>query len=677
MPRSDHGAALGLLNRGLERAELDGFIEDVLDGRSRTVVLRGEPGIGKTALLDYLAAAAEGCRVIRVTGVESEMELAFAGLHQLCSPFLTELESLPPPQCRALGTALGLESGVAPDQFLVGLAALTLLSRAAEEQPLMCLVDDAQWLDIASAQTMAFVVRRLEAEHIGIVFAVRDAAHEELLFGLPELRVGGLERPDAEALLTRSVPVPFDRQIREQLLTEARGNPLALLELPRGISAGSAYYPGATGGETLSNRIERQYASQIKLLPRAAQRLILVAAAEPTGDRLLLARAVELLGGLPEDGADAEHSGLLDLRGRVVFRHPIVRAAAYRSASTVDRKEVHRALAEVTDPISEPDRRAWHRARGSLGPDEDVALELEQAAARAQERGGLAAAAAFMEECVALTPDPRQRSDRALVAAQASMRAGWFDMARDLLVEAEARPLDALHQARIDLLRAHTLFASQRGNQALPMLLEVARRLEPLDMELALDTYLDAFAAAMFAGRFADGPGVLDVALAAERALQSQLVRKGDLLLHAVTTRFIKGHAAAAPLARAAIGAFRSEELAIDEGLRSLWLALATSVDMWDYGNWVSINTRHVQIARASGALSALPLALNSHVFVALFDQGVHAASSLVNEAKAISEITGNTLAPYGALSLTAWQGREEQATRLLGDSLDDVTVRR
>jgi DNA-binding CsgD family transcriptional regulator/tetratricopeptide (TPR) repeat protein len=671
---SESASGAGLLDRSAERAALDGLVEDVERGRSRVMVLRGEPGIGKTALMDYLLLAAADCQFLRATGVESEMELAFAGLHQLCNPLISQLDDLPIPQRDALGTALGMRAGNPPDPFLVGLATLTLLCAAADSQPLICLVEDAQWLDAASAQAIAFVARRLAVEHLGIAISVRDAAHEDLLEGLPEIQVPGLERPEADALLTFAVPGKFDPRVREQLLAEARGNPLALLELPRGLAAGELTFGlWHSGTETLASRIERGFVRRMKSLPSSSQRVLLTAAAEPTGDRSLLSRATEILGISPAAIAAAEQADLLEVRSRVVFRHPLVRSAAYRYASPEDRQAVHRALAAVTDPDRDPDRRAWHRAQGSDVPDEDVAFDLERSADRALARGGLAAAAAFMEQSVTLTVDSQRRAERALEAADAKSRAGAFTDALSLLEDAEERPLDPLRRARVDLLRAQITFATQHGNQALPMLLEAARRLEPLDRELALDTYLDAFAAAMFAGRFASGPGALDVARAAQGALQFDLSRKGDLLLKAVATMFIDGHGAAKALAREAMSAYRSDQLSLDEGLRSMWLANALTVDMLDFESWVAVNTRHLQIARDAGALGALPLAINSHAYVALFREGVSAAVPLVNEAKAVTEIAGGTLAPFGAVSVAAWQGREAEATDAIDRMLEDA----
>ena len=423
---------------------LDRLLENVRGGQSAVLVIRGEAGVGKTALLHHCARQASGFRVARIAGVESEMELPFAGLHQLCAPILGRLGALPEPQQAALGVALGLSSGAAPDRFLVALASLSLLAEVAAERPLLCLIDDAQWLDAASAQVLGFVARRLLAESVAIVFAVRDPTDERELASLPELILAGLPEEDARALLATVIRGRLDERVRDRLVAETRGNPLAILELPRALAA--PYLPGVSeseGADALPGRIEESFLQRLESLPERARRLLLVAAAEPIGDPLLLLRASERLG-IAVDAADAAADGLLVVSERVTFRHPLVRSAVYRSAGAEERRAAHLALAEATDRDADPDRRAWHLAAATAGPDEDVALELERSAGRAQARGGLAAAAAFLQRAVALTADPTRRADRALAAAQASLGAGTFDVARGLLATAEVGPLDEL-----------------------------------------------------------------------------------------------------------------------------------------------------------------------------------------------------------------------------------------
>ena len=446
-----------LLDRLPERAALSGLLEAARAGRSGVLVMRGEPGVGKTALLEYAIESAAGLRVARVAGVESEMELAFAALQQLYAPMLDRLEGLPDPQRAALGVAFGLTIGAAPDRFLVGLAALSLLSEVAEQQPLLCVIDDAQWLDRASAQTLAFVARRLLAEPIALVFATREEGEE--FRGLPELLVGGLGAGDARELLGSVLRGPLDERVRDRIVAETRGNPLALLELPRGV-------PGVPGVPGLPGRIEDSFRGRLEVLPAATQRLMLVAAAEPAGDPALVWRAAERLGIGAEAVAPAADAGLLTIGERVTFRHPLVRSAVYRAASPPDRRAAHQALAGATDPQADPDRRAWHRAQATLGPDEDVAAELERSAGRAQARGGLAAAAAFLERSAALTLDPARRAERALAAAQATYQAGAFDATLGLLATVEAGPPDQLRRARTDLLRGQIAVASSRGSDA-------------------------------------------------------------------------------------------------------------------------------------------------------------------------------------------------------------------
>jgi hypothetical protein len=336
----------------------------------------------------------------------------------------------------------------------------------------------------------------------------------------------------------------------------------------------------------------------------------------------------------------------------------------------------HRALAEVTDPDLDPDRRAWHLAHAAAGPDEAVASELERSAGRAQARGGVAAAAAFLERAAALTPDPARRAQRALDAARAKLQAGAFDPALALLATAEAGPLDDLRRARTELLRAQIAFATSRGNEAPPLLLAAARRLEPLDIGLARETYLDAFSAAMFAGRLATGAELPDVAEAARRAPPAHDPRNGDMLLDGLAVLFTHGYPAAVPISKRALQAFCSEDISMEEGLRWLWLASVTAADLWDDESWHVLSTRHVKIAREAGALSELPLALNSRVFVHLFAGELAAAAYLVEEVQAVREATGSNLAPYGALGLAAWRGREGEAGELIEASMSEVVPR-
>ncbi|MFC5266035.1 AAA family ATPase [Kribbella qitaiheensis] len=671
----------GLLDRRGERAAVDRVLDRARVGNSSVLVVRGEPGIGKTVLLDYALrrASASGLRVVRAWGVESEMELAFAGLHQLCLPLLGRLEQLPKPQRDALGVAFGMREGPAPDRFLVGLAVLSLLAATADDQPLACVVDDAQWLDRASVQCLAFAARRLLAEPIALIFAVREPGDDQELAGLPALTVTGLGNADARTLLATAISGRLDAEVRDRILAETRGNPLALLQLPRGLGpaelAGGFWLPDP---RPLASRIEDSFHRQFQSLPHRTQRLLLTAAADPSGATPLLWRAAELQGIPPDAAAAAETAGLVEFGARVHFGHPLVRSAVYRAASADDRRDAHRALAEATDPEADPDRRAWHRAHAAIGPDEEVAAELERSAGRAQARGGLAAAAAFLERAAALTPDPAQRANRALAAAQAKIQAGAFDAAVKLLGMAEAAPLDELQRARVDLLRAQLAFAANRGSDAPSLLLSAAKRLEPIDAALARDTYLDALNAALFAAHLASPGGRPPEVAAAARAAPRppHPPRPHDLLLDGLAANFSEGHAAGAPILQRALSAF-DEETSAEAELRWLWPACVAAIHLWDDARWDRFSSRHVRLTRDAGALSELPNALSQRAYVLLFAGELAAAASLVEEMQVATEATGSSrLAPYSSLALAALRGREAEVSILATATKEEVVQR-
>jgi len=677
MPKLHRGQELR--GRHSECESLDRLLEDVRAGRSRILLLRGDAGVGKTALLDYLAVSASGCRIVRAAGVESEMELAFAGLHQLCAPMLPHLAQLPGPQRDALGRAFGLTAGPVADRFLIGLAVLSLLSRIAEEQSLVCLVDDAQWLDQATAQVLGFVARRLLAESLAVVFAVREPGEEVELGNLPVMVVGGLNDSDARALLDSVVPGRLDERVRDRIVAETRGNPLALLELPLGLTAAElAGGFGLPGTRPLASVIEQSFLRRVQSLPLETQRLLLAAAAEPVGDVTVLWRAAEVLGIGADAAAPAEADGLIELGTRVRFRHPLARSAAYRAAAVRERQEIHRALAEVTDSLADPDRRAWHRAQASVGPDETVADELERSADRAQGRGGIAAAAAFLERASELTPDPTRRAARALAAAQAKFEAGAPNAAYELLAAAEIGPLDELQRAQLARMRAHIVFAQRRGSDAPPLLLGAAKRLESLDAGLARETYLEALGAAIFAGRLGGRCGVREVAEAARAAPPGPQPRRPiDLLLDGVATRFTEGYVRGVPALRRALQAFRREALrSEDDILRWLWLAWLLVGDLWDDEAWHELATRAVRLAREAGALSVLPVDLEYRAGVHVHAGEFAAASALVEEADAITAATGNAPLRYTSLFLAAWRGEEAQALKLIEARARDATAR-
>ncbi|GAA0954636.1 LuxR family transcriptional regulator [Actinocorallia libanotica] len=645
-------------------------------GRSGVLTLRGEAGIGKTALLDYLSACAEGCRIVRVAGVESEMELAFAGLHALCTPVLNHLDQLPVPQRAALCTAFGMSAGPPPDRFLVGLAVLSLLADAAEEQPLVCIIDDVQWLDRVSVQILAFVARRLFAERVGLVFALRTSDEKHHLEGLPELVVEGLAAADAGQLLDTMVPGRLDVPVRDQILGEAGGNPLALVELARSgkpiVAAGGFGLPMEM---PLTSRIEQGFVNQLDPLPAETRRLLLLAAAEPIGDVMLLWRAAERLDIGLGAAEPAEAIGLVEIGTRVRFRHPLVRSAVYRAATTPERREAHRALAHVTDARFDPDRRAWHRARAAGGPPQKVGGQLERSADRAHSRGGLSAAAAFLQQAAVLTPDPAARAERSLAAARAKLDVADTVAASKLLAAAAAGPADPLRSARLELLRAQIVFDEQRGRDAPPLLLEAAKRLDPLDPAMARDTYLEAMAAAMYAGRLGAGPDEREVAEAARAADHELGPGAADQLLGALVTRFTDGYEAAVKPLALALRRF-GEPDAGGTDRRWMWLACRLAQDLWDDDLWHALATCGVRVARETGALNLLPNVLNHLAALNIHCGALETAASLVEEVDSIVEATGMPPLKFGAAMLAAVRGDKHQTLALFDWGRHNVTVR-
>jgi DNA-binding CsgD family transcriptional regulator len=670
-------SARRLLGRGAECATLDQLVASVRAGQSRTLVLRGEAGAGKSALLEYLVQHAPGCGIAWAGGVESEMELAYAGLQQLCAPFLDHLERLPGPQRDALRTAFGLRDGDAPDRFLVGLAVLSLLSDIAEQRPRVCVVDDAQWLDVASAQALAFVARRLGTESVGLVFAVREPGGGPHFEGLPELAVGGLDGREARELLATVVAGPLDEQVRDRIVAETRGNPLALLELPRGRTpAELAGGFGLPDRPAMPGRIEQSFRQRLAPLPPSTQLLLLLAAAEPAGDPVLVWRAAAELGIGPDAAAPTAGMGLVDFGAQVRFGHPLVRSAIYGAAAPEERRRVHGALAQATDADVDPDRRAWHRAQAVAGPDEEVAAELERSAGRARARGGLAAGAAFYERAVELTPDPRRRAQRALLAAQSKHQTGAPDAALRLLAIAQAGELDELERARAQLLHAQVTFATTRGRDAPPLLLEAARRVEPLDARLARETYLEAFAAALSADRLARDGDAREIAAAVLAANWERSTTASDLLLDGLALLTRQGYVAAAPALKVALRAFRDEPRAEEDQLRWLWLACRIARALADDGAWDELTARHLELARRTGAFSALPVALTDRVLVELFSGRIAVAMSLAAESDAVIEATRSHVPLRTSIVLANWRGRDDEAVALIEARRQDVLRR-
>ena len=663
----------GFRGRSSERALLDRQLADARTGKSAVLVVRGEAGIGKTALLHDAAQHASGFRVAHVAGVESEMELAYAGLHQVCLSMLDRLDVLPDPQQVALSVALGLASGDPPDRFLVGLATLGLMAAGAEDGPLLCVVDDFQWLDDASARVLGFVARRLLAEPVALVFAVREPSGERQLAGLPELRLQGLDEIDARALLETVIPGPIDERIRDRIVAETRGNPLALLELPRGRSvaelAGGFAVPAPLG---LSGSIEDGFRRRLDALPADTRRLLQLAAADPVGEPLLLWRAAELLGIHPQAATPAVDEDLVEIRAQVRFRHPLVRSAAYGSASPAERLALHAALAEATDTEIDPDRRAWHRGQAAPGPDEQVAEELERSAARAEARGGIVAAAAFLESAATLTPEPADRVRRLLAAARAKRDVGDIDAVLQLLSAAEAGPLSPLQAAEVDHLRGEVAFDQSRVGDSARLLVSAAKRLEPLDTALARGTHLEALGAAIWAGDL-DCPGVIAEAAQAAHAAPSAAdpPRATDLVLDAFAARLTEGYSAAKPTMDKALEAVLSLNGPAGDLGRWLWLTgmRATgliALELWDADSWHELASRQVQVARESGALVPLQFALTFLARAQVASGQLGEAAILVEEERSIAHAVENPTLGSPEMVLAACRGQESLASELI-----------
>jgi DNA-binding CsgD family transcriptional regulator len=664
-----------LLGRQHERKLLDRLLEAALGGRGGSLVLHGEPGIGKTALLEYATDAAQEFQVLRTAGVEGEMELPYAALHQLCSPNLEIIERLPLPQQEALGVALGFRIGQPPEPFLVGLAVLGLSSEAASDRPVLCIIDDAQWLDRESARVFAFVARRLLAERVALMFATREMG--DLLAGLPELHVGPLGNRDSRALLDSVLPARLDDSVLERIVFETGGNPLALLELPRGLTpaelAGGFGLPGAA---PVATSVEENFTRRLASLPDDARRLLLVAAADPLGDPALVWRAAEQLR-IPESTAELlEANDFLVLGPRVVFRHPLVRSAAYRAASSHERREIHRALAEATDARRDPDRRAWHRAQAAWKPDEDIAKELEESAARALARGGFAAAAAFLERATTLTPAESQRSGRALAAAQAKLQAGALDDASRLVATAETGILSEFEQARAMVLRGQISFLATRSSEATALLLQAAELFQEVDSERARETYLEALMAAIYAGPLA-GPGATSrqVAEAARAAPPAQKPRAPDVLLDGMVALLSDAYGAAVPLLRQAQRAIAAENSKTEQ-LRWMWGATISSLMLWDDEGWERLSDRHLELIRETGALSDLSVALGHRGQMHVFAGELVSAAALQEALQEATELTGSPLAPYHAAPLMAMRGSEVEATQFITAARAEVIKR-
>jgi DNA-binding CsgD family transcriptional regulator len=671
MRPADEAPHRGLLGRRREMTVLDDLLAGVEGGRSASMVLHGEAGIGKSALLAYTRSAAKGWTVVRASGAEAEAELAFSGLHQVCTPLLDGLDRLAEPQRLALQVAFGLTAGSPPDRFLVGLAVLSLLANAAEQRPVACLVDDAQWLDDISAQTLAFVARRLLAERVLLLFAVRGQVDRHPLRGLPQLAVEGLQDDDARALMATVTARTFDPRVRDRILAEAHGNPLAILELPKALTT-PELAGGRRDGDALTGKIEQGYLARIRALTAETQRYLLIAAAEPVGDLALQRRAAERLGvDLDTATREAEVADLVSARSLVRFRHPLVRSATYRGAAPDERREVHRVLAEVTE-AHHPERRAWHRANSLTAPDESVAAELERAAEHARARGGVGAAGAFLARAVQLTPDPARRGQRAVAAARAKCRAGAFSEATELLDEARLTPLTPHDRAVADIVRGEVTAASHSAGAGLPLLLSAAKQLEPLDPLLARETYRDAMYAAFTSGSLPGGEYVDDVASAILTMPPVHGSSRETTLLEGTARVYTEGYAVGVPLLQRAIADYRAAEAS---PIDIPWLPLAARMahNVWDLEGFAELSVAMVEQARRSGVLSLLPSALLLDLSARAFAGDLTAAQERADEAKTIGDVIGSAFfGRYGALVVAGWRSDEAAVRSAAAAIVDD-----
>lgn len=666
-----------LLGRDAELGLLRHIVDALRDGRSRALVIRGEPGVGKTALLDAFAELCDGCTVLRVTGVQSEVELAYAALHQACAHLVDQVVELPPPQRRALETIFGLRSGAPPDRFLVALSVLSLLSEAAAQRPLVCIVDDAQWLDRVSVQALAVVARRLSTESVALVLAVRGTSRTPELEGLPDLELAGLGPRDAAALLGTVVPSSIDERARDRLMAETQGNPLAILELPKSRTSdeiASGYL--LPSGRALAGELEEEFGRRLLDLPSETRMLLLLAAAEPFADSQIVARAARSLRISPDAATGAVRAGLCEPAPSLRMRHPLVRSAVYRGASAEDLRRAHVALAEATDATSDPDRHAWHVARASAEPDDRVAAELERAAERARGRGAPASAATFLRLATHLTADPAKRAHLEIAASGAELAAGDLGAARALLDAAESGPLGDRERRLSEVQRARMAFATDRSGAAIGLLIDAATGLQPFDADVAWLTYLEALGATLFAGPRDDSPVVAEVARHAVIAL------RGTARASTGSGLLVRGLAeppgrVRASLLQQALVAYADELHSDIDWLPANAFAGVAAAWLWDDARWDTFSAHHVEVVRASGAMGDLPLALVPRCFARGFAGDLVGASMLSEEVDTLAEVTGISLVPFGSVAVAAWTGDAARLEGLLAGHLEGVINRR
>jgi DNA-binding CsgD family transcriptional regulator len=668
--------------RGEQRVVAD-LLAAMRRGRSGVLVIRGEPGIGKTALLADSLALASDSRIVTISGAESEIELAYAGVQQLCAPFLNYLDALPGPQKNALRVALGSQEAAAggtPDRLLVGLALLTLLGEAARDRPVVCIVDDAQWVDAASLDAIGFVARRLLADPIAIFFAARQLGAEHQLSGLPELELGGLEDADARALLREMVPGRLDERAREVLLAESGGNPLALLELhkalnPEELAGGYGLAQAASRISRISSSFERR----LNELPSETVLLMLIAAADAAARSDWLWAAAERLGLDASVAQPAEDAGLITVFDGLRFRHPLIRSAVYRTAPIAARHRVHAALAQVITGSAADEHRAWHRAKAAPRPDEQIATELLRASERAGARGGVAAAAAFLALSADLTSDAELRVQRRLKAANAKLDAGAPAAASELMVSISAENDSEHVGARIALLRAKLAFAINRGRDAPPLLLAAAERLSRLDPLLSRETYLAALMAAMNVGRLpADersmARSIAEAARSAPPAAEPP--RAVDLLLDGLVVRLTDGYAAAAPLLTRGLREYLREDALGTADPRWHGVTHRVCLDLFDRAASNALAARQVEMLRAAGELTVLPAVLYQYAGLCITEGRFNQATGLIVEAEAVIAATGApplaSIRPY----LAAYRGQEQLCRTLVESAIGDATIR-
>ncbi|NKY49521.1 AAA family ATPase [Nocardia vermiculata] len=629
-------------------------------GAGGALVLRGEPGIGKSALLDHVEQALQGkFQVIRASGAEFEVELPFAALHQLCTPVSGYLDSLAAPHRDALLVAFG-SIDATPDPFRAGLATLELLATVAAERPLLCIIDDAHWMDTASASVLTFVARRIAAEPIAMVFATRDQHSTRGLDELPTLVVGGLNNESARELLAADKTLALDLRVRDRVLAEARGNPLALLELPK---AGGFALPAAS---PVAGRIEQSFQTRMAELPPDSRMLLILASADPTGDPGLLWPAAQQLDlELSAASAAAEASGLVQFGTRARFCHPLARSAAYRAAEPRLRQAAHRALAAATDPATAPDRRAWHLAQATTGTDESLAAELEASASRAQARGGVAAAAAFLERAAELSLDPGRRVTRTLAASRATLAAGRVAAAADLLASIDVETLDDSQRSCVDLLRGQIAFVGGadgyvRGPE---LILRAAQRIAVSDPQTSREHFVTALDMGLVVGRAA---GVMDRVLEAARSAPPAAGAQD--LLDALMLLHDKGHHAGVPALRQVL-----------EGEDAGWArfpALATVLagELWDLELHTTIVEWLVRSGRDTGSPMTIRLGLSQAALSAVFVGDFGQAMASIAEEEAIADAAGDVPQLYPKVHLAALRGRRREVLDLHSEVMDRGT---